>query len=169
MTTHRAPVAAGLLALLLLASGCVNEAPQLVRDEGNLYTSDVEAAAEARLQALARRTGIWFFVLTATQPDPPRMLDEPMMIADAREAHAIALLLGPNGMVGYGASDAAVAAGEYESMATLDTTPVAGRDAAETLDALLAQVEAWATRSRTPGPEPAEPPGGEPFQPSGTP
>ena len=155
------------MVVLLLTAACLNEAPQLVRDGGDLYRRDTEAAAESRLQALARETGIWVFVVTATEPDPPRMLDEPMAIADARGARAVAVLIGPNGAVGYGASSASVAAGDFDRLAALDIAAMPVGDSAPTLDALLTQVEAWVRDGRTP--EPVAPGAGEEVGPSGTP
>src|SRR3990170_6018812 len=92
-------VLAGVL-VLVLATGCVSNAPQLVRDVAGLYPADIEAVAESRLQDLSRETGIWFFIVTGNPPDQPRMLDEPMALADGRGARAAALLIGPREMVG---------------------------------------------------------------------
>ena len=157
-------LAAGLL--LALATGCVNVAPQLVRDVAGLYPADTEAAAEARLQELSRRTGIWIFIVTGDPPDQPRMLDEPMGLADERGARAVAILLGPREMVGYGASRASESAGDMTRLSTLDPVPAAGRDSAAYLEVLLDEVEAWAIEMRTP--EPVVP-GGEQVGPSGAP
>lgn len=166
MWIRRAATAVALM-LPLLATACVNQAPQLVRDGGDLYRRDTEAAAESRLQALARETGIWVFVVTATEPDPPRMLDEPMAIADARGARAIAVLIGPGDVVSYGASAAATAAGDFDRLAALHDNPAPGPDSAARLDALLTQVEAWVRDGRTP--EPVAPDAGEEVGPSGAP
>ena len=166
MWIRRATTAVALV-LPLLTAACVNEAPQLVRDGGDLYRRDTEAAAESRLQALARETGLWVFVVTDATPDPPRMLDEPMSLADARGARAIALLIGPSGLMSYGASRAATAAGDSDRLVSLNTVTESDLDPEATLDALLTRVVAWATDGGTP--EPVAPGAVDPVGPSGPP
>lgn len=82
-------------------------APQLVRDGAGIFSRAARAQAEDRLQEVARRTDIWVFVITAANPDPPRLLDDPMALADGRGIRAVAVILAPDRVSAGGSSRAA--------------------------------------------------------------
>lgn len=94
-------------ALTLALVACLSPAvPQLVRDEAEIFSRAARAQAEERLQEVARRHDIWVFVITHPQPDPPRLLDQPMALADARGVRAVAVILAPDRVNASGVSRA---------------------------------------------------------------
>lgn len=118
----------GLLAtaLTLALVACLSPpVPQLVRDGAGIFSRAAREQAEARLQEVARRTDIWIFVITHARPDPPRLLDEPIGLADARGVRAVAVILAP---------DRVNASGVSRAMGDRTTMPLPG----EELDRLLA-------------------------------
>jgi hypothetical protein len=101
-------VLGAILGIGLLTSCGHPVPPQLVRDGAGLFSADARSAAEARLRDLAIESGVWAFVISDPDGDPPRMLDAPMAEADARGVPAVAILFGPIGIVGGGHSDGSV-------------------------------------------------------------
>lgn len=113
-------------ALTLALVACLSPAvPPLLRDEAGIFSRAARAQAEERLQEVARRTDIWIFVITHARPDPPRLLDGPMGLADARGVRAVAVILAP---------DRVNASGVSRAMGDRTTMPLPG----EELDRLLA-------------------------------
>ena len=106
----RTPPANGIAVLLPIAittSACgLLGSPVHVRDEAVMFSADARAEAEDRLREVASQRGVLVFVVTDPDEDadPPRMLDAPMADAEARGLPAVAVLVGPNGIVGIGHS-----------------------------------------------------------------
>ena len=150
------------ISLLLMVSACQPAAPQLVRDGIDMFSDEARAAAEARLQQLAADRGIWVFVITDLEGDPPRMLDEPMGEADAQDARAVAILFGRNGIVGSGYSERATQEGDQTALIPPDVNGlVAQGETDAALTAVVEYLERWAV-----APPPEEPPPVPPEQPS---
>ena len=141
-----------LVAVAWLATGCRPAAPQLVRDGVGMFSAEARAAAEARLQELATEHGMWALVITELGGDPPRMLDEPMGEADARQARAVAILLSADQVVGTGFSRAI----DTDDMGTLVPPDVQGMIAQGETDAALAALvtylESWVVDPGEPTP-----------------
>ena len=150
----------------LLASACqLASPPQLVRDGAGIFSADARAAAESRLREIAGAHGVWTFVITEVNGDPPRMLDDPIGEADALGVRAVAILFDEDRIVGAGYSGASVDQGD----AGLDPPdvhaqiPAGGADAA--LERIVEYLESWAAQ-----PAPAHaPPVVEPEAPSAVP
>lgn len=144
MPRMRAGVA---LSLALALSACLPApAPTLVRDRADIFSAEAEAAAEARLQALARATDRWAFVITEDGGDPPRMLDEPMRLADDRDIDAIAVLLDSTRMIGAGLSGASATNNDAVAIPNeriFDLLQQGQMDAA--LELIVEDLEAWAS------------------------
>ncbi len=151
----------------LVVSGCgLAPPPQLVRDGAQLFTADARAAAESRLRALAAKYGVWTFVITDLEGDPPRMLDAPMHEADASGVRAVALLFGADRMVGSGQSRISFDRGDSQTLAPPDVSDLlAGGHADEALDTVVAYLESWVSSPSSP----ARPPPVVELGPSGTP
>ena len=97
----------------LLASACqLASTPQLIRDGAGLFSADARAAAESRLRAIAGEHGVWTFVITEVNGDPPRMLDAPMQEVDSLGVRAVAILFDADQIVGAGYSRASVDQGD---------------------------------------------------------
>ena len=75
-----------------------------VRDGAALFSADARTAAELRLRQLTEEHGIIAYVLTHPDPDPPRVMDDPMADADERSMPAVALVFSPEGLVASGQS-----------------------------------------------------------------
>jgi len=155
-----------VIGLGLLVTACqLASPPQLVRDGAGIFSADARAAAESRLQDIAGEHGVWAFVITEVNGDPPRMLDAPMGEADALGVRAVAILFDENRLVGAGYSAASVDQGD----SSLDPPgigtdiPDAGADVA--LERVVEYLESWAA-------DPPPPPAGVPPEfvaPSGAP
>ena len=155
-----------VIAVGLLASACqVASPPQLVRDGAGIFSADARAAAESRLRAIAGEHGMWTFVITEVNGDPPRMLDAPMQEADALGARAVAILFDADRIVGAGYSRAAFDQGDL-GLAPPDVhvqIPAGGADAA--LESVVEYLESWAANPPPPPPAgvpPLEAPSGAP-------
>ena len=151
----------------LLASACqLASPPQLVRDGAGIFSADARAAAEARLRAIAGTHGVWTFVITEVNGDPPRMLDAPIGEADSLGVRAVASLFDEERIVGAGYSRASVDQGDsgLEPPDVGADIPDGGADVA--LERVVEYLESWAAN-----PPPAPPAGVPPvFQaPSGAP
>jgi len=158
-----------LIGICLLAAACqLAGPPQLVRDGAGMFSDEARAAAESRLRALAVEHGLWAFVITDPEGDPPRMLDEPMEEADSRGVPAVAILFGsdPVRIVGAGYSRLSFDGREsgLDPPGIGADIPVDAADVA--LERVVEYLESWVTM-----PPPADPPGVRPplEAPSGTP
>ena len=137
----------------LLASACqLASPPQLVRDGAGIFSADARAAAESRLRALAGAHGVWTFVITEVNGDPPRMLDGPMQEADSLGVRAVAILYDAERIVGAGYSRASVDQGDsgLEPPGIGTDIPEGGADVA--LERVVEYLESWAAN---PPPRPA--------------
>ena len=137
----------------LLASACqLASPPQLVRDGAGIFSAEARAAAESRLRAIAGAHGVWTFVITEVNGDPPRMLDAPMGVADAQGVRAVAILFDEDRIVGGGYSRAAVGDGDpsLDPPGIGTDIPDGGADAA--LERVVEYLESWAAN---PPPRPA--------------
>ena len=140
--------------------------PQLVRDGAGIFSADARAAAESRLRAIAGAHGVWTFVITEVNGDPPRMLDDPMGEADALGVRAVAILFDDDRIVGAGYSQASVDQGDtgLDPPNVGADIPDGGADVV--LERVVEYLESWAAN-----PQPA-PPAGVPPEleaPSGAP
>lgn len=72
-----------------------------------MFSPDVERDAERRLAQIARDYGVWVFVLTHPRPDPPRLLEEPMVEADEAGVQSLAFVLERGGVASTAANEAA--------------------------------------------------------------
>lgn len=152
-----------VLALGALVAGCglvQLPAPQLVRDGAGLFSAQATVEAERRLQQLAREHGVWLFVLTDPNPDPPRMLDAPMAEAADADALVVAVMLGPDRIAGGGSRDGEVF---FEPPSAADTLLADGRRD-DALDTIVDHFAAWAPN---PGRDGGDEPPPRPAQPSG--
>ena len=140
------PVRIGLL-LIILLGGCLRtDIPRLVQDSADIFSAEAEAAAEERLQAVARETGRWGFVITEEGGDPPRMLDEPMRVADARNVSAMAVLLDGTQVLGIGSSRRSVA--QRDQLVSEDSRVhefLAAGNADAALEVMVRDFEVWST------------------------
>src|SRR5688572_14793110 len=146
------------IGLGLLAAACqLASPPQLVRDGAGIFSADARAAAESRLRAIAGQHGVWTFVLTEVDGDPPRMLDAPMGEADALGVRAVAILFDADQMVGAGYSRASVEHGDsvLEPPGIGAQIQDGGADVA--LERVVEYLESWAA-----DPPPAPPAGERP-------
>ena len=138
----------------LLASACqIASPPQLVRDGAGIFSADARAAAESRLRAIAGEHGVWTFVISEVNGDPPRMLDAPMQEADALGVRAVAILFDEDRIVGAGYSRASFDQGDsgLDPPEVGADIPDGGADAA--LERVVEYLESWAAQ-----PAPAQPP-----------
>lgn len=152
---------------VLLASACqLASPPQLVRDGADIFTADARAAAESRLRAIAGEHGVWTFVITEVNGDPPRMLDAPMQEADSLGVRAVAILFDADQIVGAGYSRASFDQGDsgLEPPGIGAQIQDGGADVA--LERVVEYLESWAAN-----PPPAPPAGVPPefVAPSGAP
>ena len=138
---------------VLLATACGAPAPpQLVRDGIGLFSAEARAEAESRLRALAAQHGVWAFVITDADGDPPRMLDEPMGEADARGVRAVAALFGPDRLVGTGFSRALFDGDEPISFDPPEVNALLeGGGADEALVRIVEYMESWVDAPPEPG------------------
>jgi hypothetical protein len=141
------------IGLALLASACqLASPPQLVRDGAGIFSAEARGAAESRMRAIAGAHGVWTFVITEVNGDPPRMLDVPIGEADALGVRAVAILFNEDRIVGAGYSRAS----DDEGDPSLDPPgvgtdiPDGGADAA--LERVVEYLESWAAN---PPPRPA--------------
>lgn len=134
---------------LLLVAGCGVVAPQLVRDEANLFSGDARVAAEQRLRAIAVTHDLWAYIITEPDGDPPRMLDAPMAEADAQGIEAVAILLSADRVLGGGYSAATVERDDSPGLTPPDVDGQLVGDPDAALDRLVDYLEAWA-RTRPP-------------------
>ena len=135
-------------------------APQLVRDGAGLFSAAARAEAEGRLQQLARRSDIWVLVFTGTNPDTPRLVREPMQLADARGAKAYALVISPAGLTG-SSGNVPTADGGFQQLPNLDDVDalLAAGLADDALAKLVDAAEAFAENpdaAATPPPVPVD-------------
>lgn len=150
----------GGAALITLVAGCGVirlPPPQLVRDEAGLFSPQARQEAEQRLRQVAAEHGVWLFVLTDRRPDPPRMLDAPMAEAADADALVVAVMLGPEGVVGGGSRDGDVF---FEPPSAADTLIADGRPD-DALDRIVDHFAAWAPQPESvqePAPAPIEHP-----------
>ena len=160
--SRRAVIGVGLLISACQLAG----PPQLVRDGAGIFSADARAAAESRLRDLAGEHGMWTFVITEVDGDPPRMLDEPMGEADALGARAVEILFDENRIVGAGYSSASFDQGDpgLDPPGIGTDIPDGGADVA--LERVVEYLESWAAN-----PPPAPPAGVPPefVAPSGAP
>ena len=61
----------GALVMTLIA-GCSTPSLPLVRDGANLFGVRAEAEAEQRLRGLGERHGVWVYIISEVDGDPPR-------------------------------------------------------------------------------------------------
>ncbi|HEX2883171.1 MAG TPA: TPM domain-containing protein [Candidatus Limnocylindria bacterium] len=134
--------------------------PQLVRDEAGLFSPQARMEAERRLQQLAREHGVWLFVLTDPNPDPPRMMDAPMAEAAAADAVVVAVMLGPDRVAAGGSRDGDAF---FEPPSAADTFLADGRRD-DALGIIVKSFAAWAPNPESVGADGAPP---RPAQPSG--
>ena len=158
-----------VLFCLAAAVGCSRlPPPQLVRDGAGLFSVGAREAADARLRSLADEYGVWVFVVTEPDGDPPRMTDGLFGDANAYGIRAVALLYDQQRSVGSGFSEAAVEHDDTSSLPEPDVErllAVGAGDAA--LEIIVDTAERWLANPRPAG-EPAAPlPGLE--QPSAVP
>ena len=151
---------------VVLASACqLAGPPQLVRDGAGLFSAEARAAAESRLRAIAGEHGVWTFVITEVNGDPPRMLDVPMQEADSLGFRAVAILFDADRIVGAGYSRASFDRGDsgLDPPGVGADIPAGGADMA--LERVVEYLESWAAL-----PPPGEPPPIDPVEgPSGEP
>lgn len=166
MAVRPSLIRAAIIGVGLLASACqLANTPQLVRDGAGIFSADARAAAESRLRAIAGEHGVWTFVVTEVDGDPPRMLDAPMQEADSLGVRAVAILFDADGIVGAGFSRASVDQGDtgLEPPGIGAQILPGGGDVA--LESVVEYLESWVA-----DPPPAPPPGGPPLEaPSGAP
>ena len=150
-----------VLGLTLLLGACLPAgAPQLVRDGAGIFSAAARAQAEARLQQLARRSDIWVLVFTGTNPDTPRLVREPMQLAEARGARAYALVISPAGLTG-SSGNVPTADGGFQQLPNLDDVEVmlAAGLADDALAKIVDAAEAFAQNpdaAATPPPVPVD-------------
>ncbi len=128
----RAHLLAAVASAILLSSCAALGPPQLVRDELGLFSAAARSQAEDRLRDLAAEAGIWVFVVSDAEADPPRMLDAPMGEADDAGVPGVAVLFGPETLVGSGLSERA-----NQSFSSLDFVAVDQAFQAGDVDAAL--------------------------------
>ena len=142
----RAPaIAASFIATVILGSCAALGPPQLVRDELGLFSPEARSEAEDRLRDLAAEAGIWVFVVSDAEADPPRMLDAPMGEADDAGVPGVAVLFGPETLVGSGRSERANESFSSLDFLAADQTFQAG-DADRALELAVDLVEDWVQR-----------------------
>jgi hypothetical protein len=97
----------GAVAGAALVAGCglLAGPPTLVRDGEGIFSPEARVDAEERLRALADEHGVLYYVITAADADPPRVLDGPMAEAEAIGRPAIAIIISDGRVVGSGTSD----------------------------------------------------------------
>lgn len=158
----------GAVIVGLLASACqVTGPPRLVLDGAGIFSADARARAESRLRAIAAEHGLWAFVITDVQGDPPRMLDPSMREADSRQVRAVAILFGSDSMVGAGFSRVSVDRGDAQTLSPPRVDDlIAEGDADAALEAVVDYLESWAG---SPQPAGEPPPFGGEEAPSGAP
>ena len=121
-----------------------------------MFTEAATAAAEARLQAMAAKHGVWAFVVTNAEPDPPRMLDAPMGDADRAGARAVAVLFGPDRIAGGGYSlEWTRSTSDQFVMSPPDVDGLISTDPDAALERIVDYLEGWLanpTRNVAPGP-----------------
>ena len=157
MAVRPALIRCAVIGIGLLASACqIASPPQLVRDGAGIFSADARAAAESRLRAIAGEHGVWAFVITEVEGDPPRMLDAPMQEADSLGVRAVAILFDADRIVGAGYSRASFDQGDsgLEPPGIDADIPDAGADVA--LERVVEYLESWAADP------PRAPPAGEP-------
>lgn len=134
-----------ILVLALLLVACARASLPLVRDGAGLFSDRAEAEAEQRLQALGEAHGIWVYIISEVDGDPPRMLDEPMTSANADGLRAIAILLDQSGSIASGYSTLAADAGDmggFWSGSPADGLIERGENDAA-LEVMVDHVEVW--------------------------
>lgn len=162
MTRHR--TRATLVVLAALIASCQSAIPTLVRDEVGHFSLEARAMAQQQLEAVAREHGIWIFILTERDGDPPRMLDAPMADADAALQPAVAILVDQNDLIATGHSRAMSADAASLEPPSIDGLIAEGRGD-QALRVLVHHAEAWAAGPRTRAPvvnPPMEGPTGSP-------
>ena len=152
--SHTPKGIAVLLPIAIVASACGwMGSAEHVRDGADLFSADARARAEERLRELASQRGVLLYVVTDAEGDPPRMLDAPMADAEALGMPAVAVLVGPNGIVGTGYSHGLDFA--FTEPSAAERLLEQGR-ADEALEVLVDHFAAW---SRDPDSvEPPQPP-----------
>ena len=151
--------ARALMGVLILASACqLAGPPQLVRDGAGIFSAEARATAESRLRAVAAEHGVWAFVITDLEGDPPRMLDGPMGEADARGARAVAALFRPDSMAAGGFSRVSYDAGDSQTYSppNVDSLLTGGK-ADEALEITVDYLESWAELPPPGEPLPVDP------------
>ena len=134
-----------ILLMALLVVACAPASLPLVRDGAGLFSADAEAEAEQRLQVLGEAHGIWVYIVSEVDGDPPRMLEEPMTSANADGLRAIAILMNQSGTIGSGysmlAADAGDTDGFFSSSAADGMIERGANDAA--LEVMVDHIEVW--------------------------
>ena len=134
-----------ILLMTLLVVACAPASLPLVRDGADLFGAGAEAEAEQRLQALGEAHGIWVYIISEVDGDPPRMLEEPMTSANADGLRAIAILLNQSESIASGysilAADASDTDGFFSSSAADGMIEHGENDGA--LDVMVDHVEVW--------------------------
>ena len=88
---------------------------------------------------------MWAFIVTDLEGDPPRMLDEPMSDADAQGVRAVAVLFGPDRIVGTGFSRMSFDVRDSQGLDPPDVDDLlASGEADEALDRVVDYLESWA-------------------------
>ncbi len=141
---------AALLPMIVVACGLTGHSVH-VRDGLSLFSAEARAQAEERLRELAFQRGVLLYVVTDAEADPPRMLDAPMADAEARGLPAVAVLVGPGGIVGVGTGGSQEFAFDAPS-ASYRSLEEGRADAA--LDTLVDHFAAWSRAPDVVQPEP---------------
>jgi hypothetical protein len=155
---------ATLVVLAGLVTSCQSTIPALVRDEVGHFSLEARAEAQEQLEVIARERGIWIFILTERDGDPPRMLDEPMAEADAASQPAVAILVDQDNLIATGHSRAMPADSAFLEPPSIDGLIAQGHGD-EALRALVRYAELWVAKPPTKPPvvnPPIEGPTGPP-------
>ena len=148
-TTVRRPTLA-LAAVGLVAAACTAAPPPLVRDGAGHFSAGARADAQRRLEGVARDHGVWVYIISEPDGDPPRMLDEPIAEAEAAHVPATAILLNQHAVIGAGFSTDVDEAqwGLFDPPLVEELIEAARAD--DALDALVSYAEDWAAGPREP-------------------
>jgi hypothetical protein len=128
--------------VMTLIAGCSTPSLPLVRDGANLFGVRAEAEAEQRLRGLGERHGVWVYIISEVDGDPPRMLDEPMSAAEADGLTAIALLFNQHGSMGSGYTRSAAGWSSAPGSSAADGMIQRGESDAA-LEVIVDHIEVW--------------------------
>ena len=149
--SRRPSAIAALLPMVVVAACGLGWHSVHVRDGLGLFSTEARAQAEDRLRELASQRGVLLYVVTDSEADPPRMLDAPMADAEARGLAAVAVLIGPGGIVGIGTGANQDVSFDAPSASYRFLEEGRGDEA---LDALVNHFAAWSRDPDGVGPQP---------------